>query len=103
MDRLFGCSFSSLDGDDEEDDPDVEGLVGGHAYSILRAVECRGKRFLVVRIPGGQLNGLGDGQAAPKEWTQGWAEILPQLEHSFGDDGQFVIECGCLTISCLDQ
>ena len=28
-----------------------------------------------------------------KEWTQEWLEILPKLGHTFGDDGQFVMEC----------
>jgi len=27
-----------------------------------------------------------------KEWTQEWLEILPKLGHTFGDDGQFVME-----------
>ena len=31
-----------------------------------------------------------------KEWTQEWLEILPKLGHTFGDDGQFVMECELL-------
>ncbi|KAH6906609.1 hypothetical protein BKA70DRAFT_1286390 [Coprinopsis sp. MPI-PUGE-AT-0042] len=91
-DRLFGCSFNSLNGNDEQVDPDVEGLFGGHAYSILRAVECKGKRFLVVRNPWGKGEWTGRWSDGSKEWTQEWVTILPQLEHSFGNDGQFVME-----------
>ncbi|KAH6906590.1 hypothetical protein BKA70DRAFT_1493113 [Coprinopsis sp. MPI-PUGE-AT-0042] len=93
-DRLFGCSFQTLntpDDEDGDDPPVVEGLFGSHAYAVLRAVECKGKRFVVVRNPWGkgEWSRWSDGS---KEWTQEWVEILPQLGHSFGDDGQFVME-----------
>jgi Calpain family cysteine protease len=73
--------------------PVVEGLYGNHAYSLLRAVECKGKRFVVVRNPWGNGEWTGRWSDGAKEWTPEWLEILPQLGHTFGDDGQFVMEC----------
>ncbi|PBK99094.1 cysteine proteinase [Armillaria gallica] len=92
-DRLFGVSFSDLDSTrNGQDSIKVSGLIGGHAYSVLRAVECKGKRFVVVRNPWGESEWTGPWSDGSKQWTPEWLEILPQLEHSFGDDGQFVME-----------
>jgi hypothetical protein len=70
------------------------GLVGGHAYSILRAGEYNGKRFLVIRNPWGnatEWNGRwSDGS---KEWTAEWRPALELLNHPFGKDGEFIMEC----------
>lgn len=71
----------------------MQGLIGGHAYSVLRAVEVNGKRFVVVRNPWGKTEWTGRWSDGSKEWTQEWLEVLPKLGHSFGDDGQFVMEC----------
>lgn len=71
----------------------MQGLIGSHAYSVLRAVECRGKRFLVVRNPWGESEWTGPWSDGSKEWTKEWLEILDDLGHVFGDDGQFVMEC----------
>ncbi|KAJ6520702.1 hypothetical protein DFH09DRAFT_1426882 [Mycena vulgaris] len=48
-DRIFGCSFRGLDGS-RSGNPDVKisGLFGNHAYSVLRAVEAKGKWFVVI-------------------------------------------------------
>lgn len=95
-DRLFGCSFQMLNTPDDEEGcepPLVEGLFGSHAYAVLRAVECKGKRFVIVRNPWGKGEWTGRWSDGSKEWTQEWVEILPQLGHSFGNDGQFVMEC----------
>jgi len=70
----------------------VEGLIGNHAYSVLRAVECNGKRFVVVRNPWGKSEWTGRWSDGSKEWTQEWLEHLSTLGHQFGDDGQFVME-----------
>ncbi|KAK0189170.1 cysteine proteinase [Armillaria mellea] len=92
-DRLFGVSFNNLDSSRSgENSIKVSGLMGGHAYSVLRAVECKGKRFVVVRNPWGESEWTGSWSDGSKQWTPEWLEILPQLEHSFGDDGQFVME-----------
>ncbi|KAJ7648340.1 cysteine proteinase [Mycena polygramma] len=92
-DRLFGCAFNSLDGTRSGDwDATIEGLHGNHAYSVLRAVKVKGKRFVVVRNPWGESEWTGPWSDGAKEWTPEWLAILPELGHSFGDDGQFVME-----------
>jgi hypothetical protein len=93
-DRLFGCSFEGLDSNRRGvRDPEVDGLFGDHAYSVLRAVECKGKRFVVLRNPWGCSEWTGRWSDGSKEWTREWLEVLPLLGHEFGDDGQFVMEC----------
>ncbi|KAJ8509380.1 hypothetical protein ONZ45_g8446 [Pleurotus djamor] len=93
VDRLFGCAFDSLDtARSGQADVQVNGLFGGHAYSVLRAVECRGKRFVVLRNPWGRSEWTGPWSDGSKEWTPEWLQILPELGHVFGDDGQFVME-----------
>ncbi|KAF7371192.1 Calpain catalytic domain-containing protein [Mycena sanguinolenta] len=73
-DRLFGCGFDTLDPTRSgKEEVTVNGLIGGHAYSVLRAVEYNGKRFVVLRNPWGRL-----GVDGPV--------------HKFGDDGEFVME-----------
>ena len=67
--------------------------MGNHAYSVLRAVEYNGKRFVVVRNPWGKTEWTGRWSDGSKEWTQEWLEVLPKLGHTFGDDGQFLMEC----------
>ncbi|KAF9552247.1 cysteine proteinase [Agrocybe pediades] len=95
-DRLFGCSFNALDssrrGFTDTGPVFVQGLAGNHSYSVLRAVECKGKKFVVVRNPWGKTEWTGRWSDGSKEWTKEWLEILPTLGHQFGDDGQFVME-----------
>ena len=93
-DRIFGCSFNSLDSNRNGYKALVQGLMGDHAYSVLRAVEVKGKRFVVVRNPWGKSEWTGRWSDGSKEWTSEWLEAMPQLGHVFGDDGQFVMECG---------
>jgi hypothetical protein len=71
----------------------VQGLIGDHSYSVLRAVECNGKRFVVVRNPWGKSEWTGRWSDGSKEWTQEWLQFLPELGHQFGNDGQFLMEC----------
>jgi hypothetical protein len=98
-DRLFGCSFDALDSSRSGvREVKVDGLIGSHAYSVLRAVECKGKRFVVVRNPWGRSEWNGRWSDGSKEWTAEWLGILPQLKHEFGDDGQFVMECTLLAL-----
>ncbi|RDB20781.1 Calpain-9 [Hypsizygus marmoreus] len=93
QDRLFGCSFDSLDTSrNGSREVKVDGLIGSHAYSVLRAVECKGKRFVVLRNPWGRSEWTGKWSDGSREWTPEWLEILPTLKHEFGDDGQFVME-----------
>ncbi|KAJ7230260.1 hypothetical protein GGX14DRAFT_410281 [Mycena pura] len=92
-DRLFGCAFDALSGTRSgEWDATINGLHGSHAYSVLRAVEVKGKRFVVVRNPWGESEWTGPWSDGSKEWTPEWLAVLPELGHSFGDDGQFVME-----------
>ncbi|KAF7301917.1 Calpain catalytic domain-containing protein [Mycena indigotica] len=94
-DRLFGCSFDSLDSSrNGKEDATVNGLIGGHAYSVLRAVEFRGKRFVVLRNPWGNSEWTGPWSDGSKEWSEEWLGALKELKHTFGDDGEFVMEYG---------
>lgn len=93
-DRLFSCYFHGLNASrNGEDNIRVQGLVGNHAYSVLRAVECNGKRFVVVRNPWGEDEWTGKWADGSKEWKGEWLKILGELGHTFGNDGQFVMEC----------
>ncbi|KAJ6580660.1 hypothetical protein B0H19DRAFT_1250969 [Mycena capillaripes] len=84
-DRLFGCSFNGLN-------VTKFGLFGNHAYSVLRAVEANGKRWLVIRNPWGKSEWTGPWSDGSKEWNAESFDLLPALQHSFGNDGQFVME-----------
>ncbi|KAJ3724038.1 hypothetical protein C8R42DRAFT_702131 [Lentinula raphanica] len=93
QDRLFGCSYYGLDGTRSGNyNASISGLIGNHAYSVLRAVEVKGKRFVVVRNPWGRSEWTGPWGDGSKEWTKEWLDVLPLIGHSFGDDGQFVME-----------
>ncbi|KAG2008821.1 hypothetical protein CC2G_014212 [Coprinopsis cinerea AmutBmut pab1-1] len=101
-DRVFACAFHQLDSSrNGVGNARVQGLVGSHAYSVLRAVECKGKRFLVVRNPWGDSEWTGPWADGSKEWDSEWVKILPELGHQFGDDGQFVMEY-CDFLRCFE-
>uniref|UniRef100_A0A8H7XM98 Calpain catalytic domain-containing protein n=1 Tax=Psilocybe cubensis TaxID=181762 RepID=A0A8H7XM98_PSICU len=92
-DRLFGCWFKTLDGfRSGVRNASVDGLVGNLSHSVVKAVEIRGKRFVVLRDPWGTAGWDGPWSDGSKEWTKEWLEILPELGHSFGGKGQFVME-----------
>ncbi|TMW61463.1 hypothetical protein Poli38472_012654 [Pythium oligandrum] len=65
---------------------EVRGILTGHAYSVLRAVEANGKRFVQVRNPWGKTEWTGPWSDGSAEWTAEWITIL---NHKFGDDGSF--------------
>ncbi|EIN13517.1 cysteine proteinase [Punctularia strigosozonata HHB-11173 SS5] len=90
QDRLFGCSIEKMNGEDADDN--VKGILTSHAYSVIRAIEVRGKRFLKVRNPWGRSEWSGRWSDGSKEWTQDWLAALPELGHKFGDDGEFLME-----------
>jgi hypothetical protein len=46
-----------------------------------------------VRNPWGTGEWSGRWSDGSKEWTQEWLEALPELDHKFGDDGEFLMEC----------
>ncbi|KAF5316591.1 hypothetical protein D9619_006614 [Psilocybe cf. subviscida] len=93
QDRLFGCWFDSPDGyRSGKYTGKVEGLFGHMSYSVVRAVEVKGKRFVVMRDPSGTVKWNGRWCDGSKEWTPEWLEVLPEIGHSFGRAGQFVME-----------
>lgn len=55
-----------------------------HAYSVLKAVEFRGKKFLKIRNPWGNSEWTGRWSDGSKEWTGEWLEALKVLDHTFG-------------------
>ncbi|KAJ7718935.1 hypothetical protein B0H16DRAFT_1666611 [Mycena metata] len=82
-DRLFDYGFDTLESTRSGiQDLTADGLIGGHAYSVLRAVEYRGKRFV---------------WHGAREWTEELLLALKELKHLFGNDGQFVMECDCFS------
>lgn len=48
---------------------------------------------MVLRNPWGEGEWKGAWSDGAKEWTPEWLKLLPQLHHTFGDDGQFIMEC----------
>ncbi|KAF8160001.1 hypothetical protein B0H34DRAFT_782523 [Crassisporium funariophilum] len=92
-DRLFGCWFKTLPGQRSGvKNAAVDGLVGNLSHSVVRAVEIRGRRFVVLRDPWGEAGWDGAWADGSKEWTKEWLEVLPELGHTFGGKGQFVME-----------
>ncbi|KAF5372175.1 hypothetical protein D9758_005084 [Tetrapyrgos nigripes] len=102
QDRLFGCAYQTLSGARSGDwSSKIMGLIGNHAYSVLRAVEVKGKRFVVVRNPWGESEWTGPWSDGSKEWTKEWMEVMHEFGHEFGEDGQFVMEYKDF-LSCWD-
>ncbi|KAK7041561.1 hypothetical protein VNI00_009148 [Paramarasmius palmivorus] len=103
VDRLFGCAYQTLDGTRSGDyNAQISGLIGNHSYSVLKAVEHNGKRFVIIRNPWGGSEWTGRWSDGSKEWTKEWLDALPELGHVFGDDGQFVMEYKDF-LDCWDQ
>lgn len=71
----------------------IQGLYPGHAYSILKAAEIRGKRLILLRNPWGKGEYTGRWSDGSKEWSSEWLDVLDIMEHRFGDDGEFLMEC----------
>lgn len=80
---LFGCSSCLFAGWGER-----KGIIEGHAYSIMRAVEMDGQRLLLLKNPWGKGEWTGSWSDGSKEWTPEW---MMKLGHRFGDDGAFWI------------
>ncbi|KFZ17878.1 hypothetical protein V501_01497 [Pseudogymnoascus sp. VKM F-4519 (FW-2642)] len=80
---LFGCSSCLFAGWGER-----KGIIEGHAYSIMRAVEMDGQRLLLLKNPWGKGEWTGPWSDGSKEWTPEW---MMKLDHRFGDDGAFWI------------
>ncbi|KAH8108535.1 cysteine proteinase [Phellopilus nigrolimitatus] len=90
-DLLFSCFIHTPVGMMTES---VNGTLLDHTYTVLKAVEFRGKRFLKVRNPWGESEWNGRWADGSKEWTQprDWLDALKPLDHEFGDDGVFIME-----------
>ncbi|KAF6759436.1 hypothetical protein DFP72DRAFT_885180 [Ephemerocybe angulata] len=82
-DRLFGCWFSGAS---------IQGLAGSLSYSIAKAVECKGKRFVLLRHPWGNAAWNGPWSDGSKEWTPEWLEVMDEIGHDFSVPAQFVME-----------
>ncbi|KAB5590082.1 hypothetical protein CTheo_6472 [Ceratobasidium theobromae] len=93
-DRLFGCYIYKMPNtpNGEEEEMTVNGLFAGHAYSVIAAIQVNGKRFLRIRNPWGKTEWTGAWSDGSKEWTREWLERLSELGHSFGNDGEFIME-----------
>ncbi|KAF7334595.1 Calpain catalytic domain-containing protein [Mycena venus] len=92
-DRIFACCFQGLNPTRNGDfNATISGLQSKHSYSIIKTLEFRGKRFLVIRNPSGQTGWNGPFSDGSKEWTPELMNALPQMGHQFGAAGQFIME-----------
>jgi hypothetical protein len=99
-DFLFGCSTGFYDDWLEEvarakndkavalRNTDRRGVVSGHAYSIIKAVELKGQRLLQIRNPWGKREWTGKWSDGSEQWNAEWINLLG---HKFGNDGVFWI------------
>jgi hypothetical protein len=71
------------------------GLICSHAYSVIAAIEVAEKKFVKLRNPWGDTEWTGPWSDGSKEWTREWLQRLPELDHSFANDGEFLMECEC--------
>ena len=65
-----------------------QGIFDDHCYSILRALNYKNHRLLLIKNPWGHTEWNGPWSDGSSQWT---SEALKDLEHSFGDDGIFWI------------
>ena len=76
-----------------------EGIVSGHAYSIMKAVEIyimgEKQRLVLVRNPWGNSEWTGPYSDGSKEMS---VALLTQLNHETGDDGMFYMACKSLSV-----
>ncbi|KAG9051260.1 hypothetical protein FS837_010547 [Tulasnella sp. UAMH 9824] len=111
QDRLFACFtpgttpgasedyLTALDGEENE------GLISGHAYSIIKAINFRSEdgehegKFLRIRNPWGRKEWSGPWSDGSEQWNESWTDQLRKAlgddkgrPYKFGDDGEFVQE-----------
>jgi hypothetical protein len=67
--------------------------VVDHAYTVLSAVEFRGKRFLKIRNPWGASEWTGRWSDGSKEWSDHWFDALKALNHRFGVSLANMVSC----------
>ncbi|KAH7360923.1 hypothetical protein BKA65DRAFT_449690 [Rhexocercosporidium sp. MPI-PUGE-AT-0058] len=83
---LFGAGTRHYGSSSEDPVGGRQGIQDGHAYSVLRAVEYKGERLLMVKNPWGDTEWNGRWSDGSKEWT---AEALKELDFTFGNEGIF--------------
>ncbi|RKO91619.1 hypothetical protein BDK51DRAFT_2675, partial [Blyttiomyces helicus] len=95
-DFLFGCSIDSRLVEEEykqsNDDGDVmtlTGLASDHAYSVLRAVEKKGKRLVFISDPRRTEEWTGRWSNNSQAWTEEWKRVL---DYQPQNDGCFWME-----------
>jgi hypothetical protein len=81
---LFGCSTGVWGKGWGE----RKGIVELHAYSVMKAIEMKGVRLVMLKNPWGKHEWKGPWSDGSKEWTPEWMQAL---DHRFGDDGAFWI------------
>jgi hypothetical protein len=71
--------------------------VNGSASSFFSLEEVLifslDKRFVKIRNPWAASEWTGRWGDGSKEWTTEWLQLLPALNHQFGNDGEFLMEC----------
>jgi Calpain family cysteine protease len=65
-----------------------DGIYGGHAYSVLRAVNYGKERLVLMKNPWGESEWNGPWSDGSSQWTP---ESIRALDHTFGNDGVFWI------------
>ncbi|KAL2074912.1 hypothetical protein VTL71DRAFT_8692 [Oculimacula yallundae] len=83
---LFGAGTRHYGSSSEDRVGGRQGIQDGHAYSVLRAVEYKGERLLMIKNPWGDTEWNGRWSDGSKEWT---AEALKELDFTFGNEGIF--------------
>ncbi|KAF9161648.1 hypothetical protein DFQ26_004343 [Actinomortierella ambigua] len=78
---LMGCAINFTDGSMAR-----TGLISGHAYSVLEAVEYKGERLVHLRNPWGEVEWNGDWSDDSDKWTP---EAIETLNARNKDDGRF--------------
>ncbi|KAJ6589388.1 hypothetical protein B0H19DRAFT_1248934 [Mycena capillaripes] len=102
-DRIFACSFQGLNPTRNGDfDATISGLHSKHSYAVLKTLDFKEKRFLVIRNPSGQSGWDGPWSDGSGNWTPEWMDALPILGHVFGDSGNFIMEYADF-LSCFAQ
>ncbi|KAG0015753.1 hypothetical protein BGZ81_011541 [Podila clonocystis] len=78
---LMGCYIFNYDPSGERN-----GVISGHAYSVLRTAIVNGERIVQIRNPWGDTEWNGDWSDDSDKWT---SEAISQLQHEDKDDGKF--------------
>ncbi|QRV99623.1 calpain family cysteine protease [Ceratobasidium sp. AG-Ba] len=77
-------------GGGSDEDTTINGLFPGHAYSVISAKEVND--VFSTSATRGQTEWTGAWSDGSKEWTPEWLALLPELDHKFGNDGEFLME-----------